>query len=77
MSEKYKKVCGVLNNIIHLLILFSTVTGCVFISAFASLFCIPVGITSSAMELKIFVVTAGIKTYKSIIKKKRKKSLIR
>ena len=77
MSEKYKKVCGVLNNIIHLLILFSTVTGCVFISAFACLFCIPVGITSSAMELKIFVITAGIKTYKSIIKKKRKKSLIR
>ena len=29
MSKSHKKVCSVLNNIKHLLILFSTVTGCI------------------------------------------------
>ena len=43
MSKKHKKVCGVLNYIRHLLIIFSAVTRCVFISAFTSLVCIPVG----------------------------------
>ena len=51
----------------------STITGCVSISAFSSLAGIPVGITSSAIGLKICAITAGIKRYKSIIKKKRKK----
>ena len=44
-----------------------------FHSAFASLVGIPIGITSYATGLKIFVITAGIKKYKSILKKKRKK----
>ena len=35
--------------------------------------CIPVGIASSVIELKICVITAGIKRYKSIIEKKKKK----
>ena len=34
---------------------------------------IPIGITSSAIGLKICAIAAGIKTYKSIIKKKKKK----
>ena len=34
---------------------------------------IPVGITSSAIGLKISAIIAGIKKYKSIIKKKKKK----
>ena len=37
---------------------------------FASLVGIPIGITSSVIGLKICVITAGIKKYKSIIKKK-------
>ena len=73
ISKKHKKVCGVLNYIEHLLILVSTVTECVSISAFATLVGIPVGITSSAVGLKICVINAGIKKYKSIIKKKKKK----
>ena len=48
----------------------STITGCVSISAFASLVGIPKGISSSTIELKVYVITATIK--KSIIKKKRK-----
>ena len=49
-----------------MLSLASIMTGCVSISAFASLVCLPVDITSST-------ITAGIKKYKSIIKKKKKK----
>ena len=56
-----------------LLILASIVFGCVSISAFASLIGIPVGIASSAAIIKICVITAGIKSCKSIIKKKKKK----
>ena len=37
MSKKYKKVCRILNYVEHLFILTSTVSGCVSISAFASL----------------------------------------
>ena len=61
MSKKYKKVYIVLNYTEHLLILISTVTGCVSISDFASLVGIPIGIMSSTIGLKICVITAGIK----------------
>ena len=44
----------------HLLILIPTVTGCVSVSAFASLVGIPIGITSSSVGLKIYIITAGI-----------------
>ena len=57
----------------YLLIVTSTITGCVSISAFASLIGIAIGITSSAMGLKIRATTAVIKKYKSIKKKKKKK----
>ena len=40
MSKKHKKVYTTLNYIEHFLILASTITGCVSISAFASLVCI-------------------------------------
>ena len=73
MSEKYRKTCKYLNYVEHLLILASTVTGCVSISAFASLVCVYVGIASSAIGINICEITAGIKKYKSIIKKKKKK----
>ena len=53
MSEKYKKTCKYLNYVENLLILVSTVTGCVSISAFASLACVSIGITSSAVGLNI------------------------
>ena len=73
MSKKHKKIFATLNYIEHFHILASTITGCVSISAFASLIGIPIGITSSAIGLKICAITAGIKKYKSIIKKKKKK----
>ena len=54
-------------------ILVSTITGCISIFAFASLLGIPIGIASSAIVLKICAIAAGIKKYKSIIKKKNNK----
>ena len=54
-------------------ILASTITGCISISAFVSLLSIPIGITNSAIGLKICAITVGIKKFKSIIKKKKKK----
>ena len=52
-----------------MLILALAITGCVSISTFASLFCVPAGTTSSAVGLKICAVTAENKKYNSIIKK--------
>ena len=73
MSERYKKTCKYSNYVELLLILVSTVTGCVSVPAFASLVRVPVGITSSAVGIKIWAITAGIRKYKSTIKKKKKK----
>ena len=65
MGKKGKKVCIVLNYIDHLLILISIITGCFSIFTFACLVGNPIEITSSAIGLKIFAITAGIR-YKSI-----------
>ena len=73
MSKKQIKVCTTLNYIEHFLILALTITGCVSISAFASLVGIPIGITNSAIGLKICKIIVGIKKYKSTIKKKKMK----
>ena len=73
MSEKYKKTCKCLNYVKHLLVLVSTITGCVSISAYALLVSVLAGITSSAVEIKNCAITAGIKKYKSIIKKRKRK----
>ena len=76
MSEKYKKTCKYLSYVENVLILASTITGCVSISAFASLVYVPIGNTSSAVAISTCAITAGIKKYKSIIKKK-KRSMIK
>ena len=69
MSEKHKKTWKYLHYVQHLLILASTVTDFVSISVFDSLVCVPVGFTSSSVGLKICATTAGVKNFKSIIKK--------
>ena len=63
-----------LNYVKNLLILVSTVTACVSIFTFSSLFCVSVDIASSAV--RICAITVGIKRYKRIIKK-RTKSMIK
>ena len=47
----------------HSLLFIFAVTGCLSISAFVSFVDIPVGITSSALGLKIYAVTSGINFY--------------
>ena len=72
MSRKHKKACTALNYIEHFLILASIITGCISISAFSSSIGIRIGITSSVIGLKICEIAAGIKKYKSIIKKRKR-----
>ena len=61
IQETNWNIRKILNYIEHLLIAIFTITGCVSISAFTSLVGIPIGITSSAIGLKICVITARIK----------------
>ena len=72
MTKRQKNVCTTLNHIEHFLILVSATTGCVSIPDFTSLVGIPIVIRSSAVGLKICVITATIKKYKSIIKKRKR-----
>ena len=58
MSKNHKKVCTTLNYFEDSPVLASTTTGCISISVFTSLFGVPIGITSSAIGLKICVIAA-------------------
>ena len=69
----HKKECRVLNYFEHFFIFSSNFGVCASISVFASLVSISIGITSPAVGLKICPITASIKNYESIFKKKRKK----
>ena len=66
VSKRYKKACRVLNYTGNSLIVISTITGCVSISAFASLLSIPTRIITYAIGLKIFVITARTQKHMSI-----------
>ena len=70
MSTKHEKVCVAPNYIEHFLMLAPTTTVCTSIFAFTSLIGTLIGIRSSAIGLKICAITAGIKKYESIIKKR-------
>ena len=63
-GEKHKSI---------FLFFISAVSGYISISECASLVGIPVGIAGSAVRLEICAITARIKNYKSIIRKKSKK----
>ena len=73
MSENYKKRWNYLNYVKHLVLLVSTITGCVSISALASLVYVPVGITNFGVGWKICAITPGVKKYKLIITKRKKR----
>ena len=72
MSEVYKKKYKHWNNVELLIISVSAVTGCVPISEFTSLVCVPIGITSSAVGIKICEITAEIKRISQLWRKKKK-----
>ena len=61
MSDKYKKICKYL-KLCRTLANFSFSSYC--------LLAIPIGVMSSAVGIKICVITAGFKKYNFIIKKK-------
>ena len=63
MSTKNKKVSTTLNYIEHFLILASTITGYISVSAFSSLLGTPMRIPSSTIGLNICAITARIKKY--------------
>ena len=67
MSKKRKKFAQLLSYLEYLLILVSTITGCISISVVASFI-----IASSTVGLKAFAISAGIKKHKSVIKKRRR-----
>ena len=69
-SRKHKIVCTTLNYFKHFFILASTITGC---NSISSLIGICIRITSSAIWLKTCAITAVIRKYHSIIKKKKRK----
>ena len=73
MSKEHKNVYRVLSYIEHLFILISTVTWYISIVGGASLVDISMGVTTYAVGLKLCVTLAGIKKYKTIIMKKKKK----
>ena len=64
IRKKHRKVCQVLNYIDQLLVVISTITGCVSVSACVSLAGVPIGITNFANGLKKYAITPGIKKYK-------------
>ena len=75
MSYKHKKACTTLNYVKLFLILTSSITWYISISAFASLLGIPIRIARSTkiIGLKCSAITAGIKKYKSKIRNENKK----
>ena len=60
ISKKHKKVCTILTYIEHFLIWASKITE---ISAFSSLLGFPMGITNSAIGLKLCATTSGTRDY--------------
>ena len=68
-SKEYKQFCTTLNYIGHFLILGSTSTGCVSISALASLVSVPIRSTSSRIGSRICAITAAIKNISQKLRK--------
>ena len=72
MSENHKKVCKALNYFEHIFIFISASSGFVSISLFPSLIGTPVGITSSALELKLVQSLRELKSIHQISRKTEK-----
>ena len=70
-NDLMSKKSHYLNNTEHLFFPVLTVTSRVSVPTFASLVCVSVGITSSAVGINICAIIAGIKKCNSIIKKKK------
>ena len=58
---KSTEVCKTSNYTEPFLVLASAITGCISISAFEALICVPIGITSSTIGLKMYAIIPRIK----------------
>ena len=76
MSQKCENVCRTFNYLEHFIVFIFAVSDCISISAFALLLGVLEGTASSAVSVKVCAITAGIKSYKSIVKKKKKNSIV-
>ena len=70
-----KRVCKTLNYIIYLLNLAYVVIRCVSISALACFASIPIWFANSVVGWNICAKIVGIKRFKSVIKKKRRRMI--
>ena len=59
MNRKHKKICTTLNYIELFFTSASAIAGCISTSTFASLLCISIRITDSAIGLNIYAIAAG------------------
>ena len=73
LRKKHGKGFTTLSYTEHFLILVSAIIGCLSIFAFAFLVGTSIGIASSAIKLKICVITTAVKKYQPIIKRKKQK----
>ena len=71
MSKKHKKIITTTNYLENLVILTSTVTGFVYVLAFAALAGVLVGIASSPVGIKICAITAWIKNISQYLRKRK------
>ena len=72
MNWRVRSTKNVCNFIEHLISLAFIVSGCISISDFDSSVGIPAGNASFAVGLKNYAITAGIKKYKSWLKRRKK-----
>ena len=73
-AKSIKKSVGLWITLNIFVIFLSTVSGFISTSAFASFVCVPVNIASSAVEIKICAITAGIKKVQINYKEKEEKA---
>ena len=69
MSRKYKKVCTTLSYLEHFVILASTITGCISISASAFLLRLSIGITSNRINTKVLLAKSKLNNIEILISK--------
>ena len=77
INNKHKKICRNSKYLGHSLFFYFLRYWMFSITTFAYLVGIPVGITKSAATIKICILTAVNKKYKSVVKKKEEKKMIK
>ena len=72
LKKQSRNVRTTVSYIDYFIIIVSAVTGYISIAGFVSFLSIAIGIMSSAIELKICTISAGIKKLSQLLRKKRR-----